>query len=263
MNRLVLVQIEEQASILVLTLNRPDRHNSLIPALLEELLAAFQEHSGNPALRAVFLQANGRSFSTGGDAQGFIDHAADIRHYAQSIVGLLNEVILAMWDCPVPIVTAVHGILTGGSLGLVLASDVVLVSPETRFAPYYSAIGPSPDGGWAVLLPRVIGRQRAAQVLFTNHHITATEAVAWGLATSIVPGEEIHHAGRRIAHEIAAKKPGSIRHTRQLLNADRPEIARLLEMERDHFVQHIETPEAMDGFRHFLADLQSRKEQRV
>jgi len=259
MNKLVLVN--QEAAIVAVTLNRPARHNSLIPPLLNELLAAFQKINHDAQVRAVILQARGRSFSTGGDAQGFVDHADHARAYAQEIVGLLNQVILAMWDCPVPIVTAVHGIVTGGSMGLVLASDVVLVAPEAWFAPYYSILGPSPDGGWAVLLPRIIGRQRAARVLYTNHHITAAEAVEWGLATVIVPAAEIHTAASHMAQEIAHKKPGSIRHTRQLLNADRPEIARLLAREQDHFVDHIATPEALNGFRHYLAERKRQREQ--
>ncbi len=259
MNKMVLV--EQQEALRVITLDRPDRHNSLVPALLEQLLVALPDIHHDQQVRAVILQANGRSFSTGGDAQGFLDHASDVRAYAHEIVGLLNQVILAMWDCPVPIVAAVHGIVTGGAMGLVLASDVVLVTPEAWFAPYYSDVGPSPDGGWAVLLPRLIGRQRAAQVLFTNHHIPATEAVAWGLATAIVPAGEIRAAAWQMAQEIAAKKPGSIRHTRQLLNVDRPEIARLLALERDHFVEHMASPEALGGFRQFVAERQQRKEQ--
>lgn len=255
-----LVIVEREGPVARLTLNRPDRHNSLTPEFLEQLLAAWRNVSQDDGVRAVVLQANGRSFSTGGDAQGFVDHAGDVQDYARRIVGLLNDVILAMFACPVPIVAAVHGIVTGGSLGLLLAADIVLLTPDAWLAPYYSAVGPSPDGGWATLFPRVVGRQRAAWVLFTNRWITADEALAWGLASMIVPADDIRDAALRVAQDIAGKKPGSVRHTRQLLNLDLPEIARLLDAELEHFVEHIATPEALDGFRQFVADRRSRRE---
>lgn len=252
---------EKVNSIVVLTLNRPQRHNSLVPELLQQMLEALEEIETQPQVRAVVVQANGRSFSTGGDAQGFVDHANMIQAYSQQIVGLLNQVILAMVDLPVPIVTAVHGIVTGGSLGFILGSDIVLVAPQASFTPYYSAVGPSPDGGWATLLPLLIGRRRATEALLTNKTITAEEAVAWGLANRLVPAQRIRAEALQTAQSIAAKKAGSIRHTRRLLYLDRDEIARRLELELHHFLQQIKTDEAMDGFRDFVTQLRARKQE--
>lgn len=255
-----LILQERQDEVIILTLNRPERHNSLIPALLEALLDALQGIGEDDAIRAVVLQANGRSFSTGGDAQGFLDHAADVAAYSRRIVGLLNAVILALVDLPAPVVTAVHGILSGGSLGFVLGSDVVLVAPEARFAPYYSEVGPSPDGGWAALLPLLVGHKRAGYVLYTNQAIDAETAVAWGLANRVAPAAEIRDEALAVAQNIAAKKPGSIRHTKLLLNMDRELIAERLEAERAHFLQQIVTDEAMDGFRDFMAQWRAGRE---
>ena len=109
-----------------MTLNRPERHNSLVPPLLEEMLEALGAIGGDGRLRSVILQANGRSFSTGGDMRGFYEQLDDLEGYASRIVGLLNQVIQAMVELPTPIVAAVHGTVTGGSLGLVLG---VLIIP--------------------------------------------------------------------------------------------------------------------------------------
>ena len=133
-----LIQMEQVGSTSILTLNRPERHNSLIPELLEQLLARIDDVQARPDTRAVILQANGRSFSTGGDVSGFYKHLDTLEAYARQIVGLLNQVILSLLNLPVPTLAAVHGIVTGGSLGLVLASDIVLVAPEASFTPYYS-----------------------------------------------------------------------------------------------------------------------------
>ncbi|MEJ2738143.1 MAG: enoyl-CoA hydratase/isomerase family protein, partial [Anaerolineae bacterium] len=118
---------ERSGPLAILTLNRAERHNSLVPALLEEILAALGGVRADSGVRAVVLQANGRSFSTGGDLGGFHEHMHSLEAYARTIVGLLNELILALVALPIPIVGAVHGLVTGGSMGLVLGCDTVLV----------------------------------------------------------------------------------------------------------------------------------------
>ncbi len=238
--------------IVALTLNRGERHNSLVPAFLEEMLAALEAVGPNSGVGAVVVQANGRSFSTGGDVLGFYDHLDGLEAYARNIVGLLNRVILALVELPMPAVAAVHGIVTGGSLGLVLACDVVLVAPQASFTPYYSVVGFSPDGGWTVFLPALVGSKRAAEVLMCNQTITAEQAVAWGLASRVVPTERIRSEALSVAHEIAAKRPGSLRHTKRLLNATYGDLTTRLEAERTRFVEQIMTEEARQGIVAFL-----------
>ncbi|MCI0476326.1 MAG: enoyl-CoA hydratase/isomerase family protein, partial [Anaerolineales bacterium] len=114
-----LVLIEREGAIATLTLNRVERHNSLVPEFLRAMLDALDVIKQSDA-RVAILQANGGSFSTGGDVRAFFDHRDDIVAYSNEIVGLLNQVIGAMIALPIPIVGAVHGIVTGGSLGLVL-----------------------------------------------------------------------------------------------------------------------------------------------
>jgi enoyl-CoA hydratase/carnithine racemase len=247
-----LVLKERMGPVAVVTLNRPARHNSLVPAFLGEILAALERIGAEAEVRAVVLQANGRSFSTGGDLGGFDAHRDDLAAYGRTIVGLLNEVILALVELPQPVVAAVHGIVSGGSLGLVLGADVVLVAPEASFTPYYTVVGFSPDGGWTAMLPDVIGPGRAAEVLLRNLTITAEQAVAWGLASRVVPADEIREEALRMAQEIAGKKPGSVRHTRRLLGRGRGDLAARLEAECARFVEQIETEEARRGIVAFL-----------
>lgn len=250
MSALVLLDVRD--NIATLTLNRAERHNSLVPELLREMLAALNSLRAQTELRAAILQANGRSFSTGGDVQTVYDQRDQIEAYAREIVGLLNQVIVALIELPVPVVAAIHGIVTGGSLGLVLASDIVLIAPEASFTPYYSVVGFSPDGGWTAMLPDVIGRKRAAEVLMLNKTISAEQAVAWGIAQRIVPSAQIREQARAVADAIAQKKAASIRQTKQLLWGDVDALAARLEFERQYFIQQIVTPEAQQGMRDFL-----------
>lgn len=254
-----LVLHETHGPVAILTLNRTQRHNSLVPIFLEELLEGITAVSATPSTRALIIQANGRSFSTGGDALGFVEHEHMIELYANEVVGLLNRVILALIDLPVPVITAVQGIVTGGSIGLVLAADIVLVAPEASFTPYYSVVGPSPDGGWTALLPAVIGQKRAAEVLYGNLTIDAETAVAWGLANRLIPAAQLRQTALAIALDIATKKQGSIRRSKHLLHHDRDDIARRLEAERQQFVQEVVHGEAMDGFRAFVDELRRKR----
>jgi 2-(1,2-epoxy-1,2-dihydrophenyl)acetyl-CoA isomerase len=247
-----LVLSERFGPVNVLTLNRPERHNSLVPAFLKEMLVALEALRTEDGVRAMVLQANGRSFSTGGDMAGFHEWMDDLETYADNVVGLLNRVILALVELPVPVVAAVHGIVTGGSLGLVLGADLVLVAPEASFTPYYSVVGFSPDGGWTALLPAIIGPKRAAEILMHNRTITAEQAVAWGLASRIVPAECIRDEALNTAQEIAAQKPGSIGHTKRLLGMALGDVTAGLKAERARFVQQIATPEAQQGILAFV-----------
>lgn len=253
-----LVLIEQDGPLSVLTLNRPRRHNSLVPELLQAFLEALhtlERQAGPP--QAVILRAAGRSFSTGGDIQGFVEHLETIAEYSHHLVGLLNEAILALLRFPVPIVAAVHGPVTGGSLGLVLACDHVFVSPEASFTPYYSVVGFSPDGGWTALLPQVIGLSRTRAVLEQNLTITAQQTVAWGLASEMVPSEALPGTARAAALKLAGMQPGSITNIRALLAYDQP--AARLEEERRRFVNQIATPETQKSMLAFYSTLTSRK----
>ena len=247
-----LILSEASDRVAVLTLNRPERHNSLIPELLGDSLAVLEAWQNRPDLRAMVLQANGRSFSTGGDVRAFAEHRADIAAYSNRVVGLLNRVILTLIDFPIPIVAAVHGIVTGGSIGLVLASDIVLAAPAATFTPYYTTVGFSPDGGWTALLPSLIGAKRAAETLLIDQPITADQAVAWGMVNRIVPADQIHDEARAVAASIARQMPGSVKRTKRLLWGDRNLIAARLDDERKKFVEQIESVEAQDGMTAFL-----------
>jgi enoyl-CoA hydratase/carnithine racemase len=250
MNSLVI--LEKSGPVATITLNRPKRHNSLVPELLNELVGAVESLRGSPDMRVMILQANGHSFSTGGDVQAFYDHRPAIETYSKQVVGLLNEAILSFITLPFPIVAAVHGIVTGGSIGLVLASDIVLVAPEATFTPYYATVGYSPDGGWTAMLPALIGVRRAAEVLILDRPITASDAVKWGIANRVVSADTIRDQAQATAAAIVRHVPGSIRRSKALLWGSPDALSARLEEERRQFIQQIMTAEAQEGMAAFL-----------
>lgn len=247
-----LVKTQRSGAVATLTLNRPQRHNSLVPPLLTELWASLEDVGADPSIRAAVLGAEGRSFSTGGDVKAFFSAGEGLAGYAEETVGLLNQVILTMLRLPQPIVAAVHGMVTGGSIGLVLGSDVVLMARHATITPWYSVVGFSPDGGWTAMLPDLIGAKRTSDILLRNLSITADQAADWGLASRTVDEGSTLAAAQGVAAELAEMVPGSVVSTKRLLWRDEEEIAAKLEAERAAFVKQILEPEARQGMAAFL-----------
>jgi len=245
-----LVAFHLDGAVGVVKLNRPERHNSLVPELLEGLLEAHRDVVAG-GVSVILLAAAGRTFSTGGDVVGILG-AGDRLAYSKRLVGLLNEVILAFAGGPVPVVGAVHGMVTGGSLGLVLMCDHVVLAAEATIRPWYSIVGFAPDGGWTALLPGVIGARRARSILLTDATITAADALDWGLADEVVPAGRVGERAMEAARKIAAGAPATRAAIRRLTRADLVEAAARLEAEREAFLAQVTTREATEGMNRFL-----------
>lgn len=250
------VRADTHGRVAVLSLDRPDRHNALVPELLADLRTQLATVTATGVARAVLLRAEGRSFSTGGDMGAFADHAHDpdaIADYSHRLVGELNATVLALLDLPVPLVVAVGGPVTGGSIGLVAPADVVVAGTSAWLQPYYTQVGFAPDGGWTALLPRLVGRTRVADTLLRDRRIDVHEAASWGLVSEVVPDDQVDAAARTAADRIAHLQPGAVQHTRRLLGFDRPAMVAALEAEREAFCAQIRTDEAREGIHAFLA----------
>lgn len=245
-----LVTLRRQDNVAVLSLNRPERHNALIPELLSSLLSLLASDQCRDA-PVLMLRAEGRSFSTGGDLRGFQQHRDTIRDYSYELLGLLNEVIVALYNHPVPVICAVQGQVTGGSLGLLLAADRVVMNRSATITPWYTEVGFSPDGGWVAILPRIIGRQQAANWVYANASYDAETCLGLGMVHQLVD-TQCEATALAWAGRVAMMKTGSIRHARRGYNSDVEEVRQRLETERLAFVEQAQTQQALDGIDNFL-----------
>jgi len=243
--------------VATITLNRPERHNALVPELLDDLIAAVRAAS-EADICALVLTGAGRSFSTGGDVAAFLEESgsdAGLHDYADRIVGRLNEAILALIDCPVPVIAAVNGPVTGGSAGLMFAADIVLMSEQAFLQPYYVEVGFAPDGGWTALLPERIGAARAVAIQALNRRIDAAEAKALGLASDVVAPERLGIAVADVCETLRGKERGSLSATRRLVRdpARRSDIAERLEAERAAFCDLVCRTDVRNRMNKFVA----------
>ena len=251
---MTLVRVERADGVARVVLCRSGMHNALVPELLDDLLAELARLRIDPDCRAVLLAAEGPAFSIGGDMRRFQRERGALHAYSDALVGRLNQAILALIDLPQPVVAAVHGMVTGGSIGLVLAADLIYVAPQAVFKAHYATAGFSPDGGWTALLGRVAGIHRAAAALLLNRSIRAEEAVAWGLANEVVAADRLQPAAAAAARRAADYPVGTMRSAKRLLWGDRAQLAADLEAERRNFLDLIVQPAAMQGVDAFLRD---------
>ncbi|WP_374764738.1 enoyl-CoA hydratase/isomerase family protein [Yunchengibacter salinarum] len=248
-----------------ITLAVPERHNSLdLPLLsaLEQAIGRAREAAGAGTVRAVVLGAEGRSFSTGGDLTAFLAHSdtpADLRAYAQELVGTLNRVILALLDLPVPLIAVVPGAVTGGAAGLMLAADRVAASGTAFLQPYYGEVGFAPDGGWTALLPLRIGPQKTLAALQCNDRFDSETLQALGLADWVGPRDGLQEPVRAWLAGIRAQSPATLATARALVwdRARIDHVATRLEAERQAFLAHIADPAVIAAMRRFVSSLKA------
>lgn len=256
-----LVRLEVTDAIATLTLNRPHMHNALVPELLEDFLAALRQVHTRADIRVLILAAESPSFSIGGDMRRFAAEAQPgaehLRAYSAHLVERLNQAVLALIQLPQPVIAAVHGTITGGSLGFLLGADLAVMAEKTVLKAHYATAGFCPDGGWTARLADLIGTRRTAAALLLNRSISATEALDWGLVSEVAPAAEVLSRARAMATRIAAYPTGTMKVTKRLLNAQAPELAARLEAERQGFLELVSSEEALAGVRQFLATFTS------
>jgi enoyl-CoA hydratase/carnithine racemase len=202
--------------VATLTIDRPP-NNFFDAALIASLADALDalEHDGRA--RAVVLQSEGKHFCAGAQLGDGARGEEPGRLYAEAV---------RIFDNGLPTVAAVRGAAVGGGLGLALAADFRIGSPETRCTANFARLGFHHGFALTVTLPAAVGPQRARELLFTGTRISGTEAHAMGLLDRLVPLDEIEPAAHQLAASIAASAPLAVRSIRATMRGDLAERAR-------------------------------------
>ncbi|GAA0666894.1 2-(1,2-epoxy-1,2-dihydrophenyl)acetyl-CoA isomerase [Sphingomonas insulae] len=193
---------EPVGDVLVLTLNRPDRLNAAPPALFDELRAALGDLNG---ARAVLIAGSGRAFCSGADVAGGAlgsDNPGDTTYAA--LTEHYNPAMRAIAELDVPVVSAVRGPAAGIGCSLALAADFCVASDTAYFLQAFVNIGLVPDGGASWMLPRLIGRARAAEMMMLGERVAAARALDWGMIHKVVPDEALDGEALALAARLAA-----------------------------------------------------------
>jgi enoyl-CoA hydratase/carnithine racemase len=193
------LQVSQEGTTAIVTLNRPERRNALSLELMQELIAALEEIGRNREVRAVILAANGKVFCSGHDLGQMTGR--DINDYRQ-IFDVCSDLMQKVQSIPQPVIAQVQGIATAAGCQLVATCDLAIAAEEAAFATPGVKIGlfcTTP----MVALTRAIGRKRAMQMLLTGELVPARIAAEWGLINQAVPAAELKSATRRLAEQVA------------------------------------------------------------
>lgn len=173
---------------------------------------ALEQLDQDDGCRAIVLCAQGKHFSAGAD----FGSGADRSYTTEQ----LYATAVRIFRCTKPVVAAIQGAAIGGGLGLALAADFRIAAPEARFSANFARLGFHQGFGLSVTLPRLIGEQSAAELLYTGRRVDGAEGAALGLADRLVPLDELRSTTHAFALEIARSAPLAVQSIRATLRAD-------------------------------------------
>jgi 2-(1,2-epoxy-1,2-dihydrophenyl)acetyl-CoA isomerase len=240
--------------IQVITINRPKQFNALGKTTFIELHEAIDqfEQSENSIL---ILTGSGRAFCFGADFQEFQD-----RTQLPELLALFQKLILRIYHCSKITIASLNGFATGAGLDLALACDFRLASDRVKLSEAYISMGLVSDGGGSFFLSRMIGMQRALQLLATGDSLDAQTAYSLGLIMSVHPSDQLQQAAISFAQKLAEKPQNALRLIKKLVKAnDRTDLETALRNERDAQLLCFEDPKHLELVNEFL-NRKARKE---
>ena len=206
-------------NVAVITLNDPATLNAAGNELVADLVDAVGKiASGEIAARAIVITGAGRGFCSGANLQGRMGEPVPMeeRDLGERLEAVFNPLMKTLRELPLPIVTAVNGPAAGVGASLALMGDMIVAGESAYFLQAFRRIGLVPDGGSTWMLPRMIGKARAMELMLLGDKLPARTALDWGLINRCVPDGEVMATAMTLAKELAAG-PASIGMIRQLV----------------------------------------------
>lgn len=203
------ITVEVAEEVALLTLNRPDRANTISPTLTREVREAFAKIESDAAVRAVIVTGAGRHFCGG----------ADLRELGGDgpAGGLDLDFFNLFEDLPKPVIAAINGAAMGGGCEIALSCDIRVMADHTQIGTPEIKFGALPAGGGTQRLARFVGLGRAKEMIMTGEPISAAEAHRIGLVNSVVPAEQLMDEARRYAAIFAQRAPYALRTAKRLV----------------------------------------------
>ena len=250
MKKLKTVEYNQDESIAVITINRPDAMNSFNAALRSDLFFAFKYASEDKVIRAIILNGNGRNFSAGADLK-------DTHDSEKSLQEVLNKEYRPIFDsisnAEKPVIASIHGSAAGIGLSLALNCDLLIIADDAFLLAPFTTISLAPDGGMNWLLVNQLGYRRAFQLCIESERIDAKSCIEYGLANKMVPPEELNKETIKWAKSLAKKAPLSVRATKKIMRyANSSSWAKTYDMEVPVQQSLIDSEDFQEGVSAFL-----------
>lgn len=242
------IQIERERGLLTLCLNRPDKKNALTRAMYSHLADALKQADIDPDINAVLITGSAECFTAGNDIADFIQQPPS------NLDSPVFHFMLNLLECRKPVIAAVAGAAVGIGTTLLLHCDLVYVSRDARLRMPFVNLGLCPEFGSSLILPRLLGHAKAAELLLLGEGFSGEQAAAWGIATEALgSGEAALTKAREMALRFESLPPEAVRISKQLMKApDREQLRTVIEEEGALFTQRLRSPEALAALSAFI-----------
>ena len=227
-----------------LRFDRPEKRNAITHRMYQALAAGLRAAQADEAVRVVLLSGAGASFCAGNDLNDFVSGPQFTS--AHPVMEMLRT--LATFDKP--LVAAVHGPTVGIGVTILLHCDLVVAARGTQLIMPFVALGLVPEAGSSLLLPRLVGPQRAAELLLLGEPLDAAGAERLGLVNRVVDADQLLDEARSLAQRLVRQPAEALRATRRLLRGDAAELLARIEAEAQVFGARLKSAE-------FIAQVQA------
>jgi enoyl-CoA hydratase/carnithine racemase len=242
------VQIELEADVLRIALNRPEKKNALTDAMYGALAEAVEQAEANADVRVMLLHGNGDSFTAGNDLEDFVANPWKGRAVPPAL-----RFIAAVAGAKKPIVAAVHGMAVGIGVTILLHCDLIYAADNARLVMPFVNLGIVPEAGSTVLLPVLVGHQRSAELLMLGSPLSAQRACEFGLVNAVVTPDALLPTALEAARQLAEKPAAALRATKALLRkAGQMEVERAIREEVQVISERLGSPETREALTAFL-----------
>jgi len=242
-----LIQSSRDGHVALLRIDRPEARNALSPELMEELASELELLDPDPEIRCVVIAGSEKVFAAGADIRAMAERsfAEALRHPAAAFWKRLAAI-------KTPMVAAVSGYALGGGCELALACDMIVAAESATFGQPEINLGIIPGGGGTQRLARVLGKQRAMELVLTGRRFGAEEARDLGLVNRVAPDDGWLEAAMELAREVAEKPPIASRLAKQaVLVAEETALSPGLENERRLYELAMATEDRVEGMKAF------------
>lgn len=226
---------------------RPAKKNALTLAMYQAMSDAIRAAASDNTIRAILITGQPGIFTSGNDLEDFMQRPPLNEDSA------IFQFMHALVDCDKPIVAAVTGAAIGIGTTLLLHCDLVYVSDEARLAMPFVALGLVPEFASSLLAPQLMGHAKAAGKLLLGDPFTGAEAVELGIATAVLPANEVMSHARRVAERFNTLPSGAVQDTKRLMRAaNKDVIQQVIRSEAAVFAQRLRSAEAKEAFQAFF-----------
>lgn len=239
------IDVTLEQGVLTLTLNRPEKKNALSKLMYQHLVQQLQQAAGNDEVKVVLLQGSADCFSSGNDLADFLQSGE--LNDAHPTVMFLYEIA----KFPKPVVAAVAGLAIGIGTTVLLHCDLVYSTADCRFQLPFTQLGLCPEAGSSVLLPLLIGHQRASSILLLSEAIDGHEAWRIGLVNQLVARDDLLEFALNKAKKLAALPSDAVQSSKKLIKSSST-VQQAIALELEDFARLLKGPECQQVIQQFF-----------